>query len=391
MAKKRSSLKSNRPGPDGKKPAVDKKKIRPKYGVKANSTFKKGNHSLNPDRERKGEHMRSKATINRLRMYKNFKAQRDSEGNIVRPAPFQERLASGTVARVEPNRKWFGNTRVVGQEQLQKFQDNLGKVLKDPFQVVMRQTKMPISLLSEKAKNKRVHLTDTESFEFTFGKKSHRKRANVKADDLQALVESADKRQDDYQIEADKDLVVEGAELVRYENPNPLFRAGQSNRVWGELYKVLDSSDVIVQVIDARDPQGTRCRHVEAFLKREKPHKHLVVVINKVDLVPTWVTKKWLSIIGTELPTVAFHASLQHAFGKGALINLLRQFAKLHKDRQQISVGFIGYPNVGKSSIVNTLRKKKVCKTAPLAGETKASGVYSGNFLIRNEREDRFL
>lgn len=37
----------------------------------------------------------------------------------------------------------------------------------------------------------------------------------------------------------------------------------------------------------------------------------------------------------------------------------------------QISVGFIGYPNVGKSSIVNTLRKKKVCKTAPIAGETK--------------------
>lgn len=50
---------------------------------------------------------------------------------------------------------------------------------------------------------------------------------------------------------------------------------------------------------------------------------------------------------------------------------MLRQFAKLHKERQQISVGFIGYPNVGKSSIVNTLRKKKVCKTAPLAGETK--------------------
>jgi nuclear GTP-binding protein len=37
----------------------------------------------------------------------------------------------------------------------------------------------------------------------------------------------------------------------------------------------------------------------------------------------------------------------------------------------QISVGFIGYPNVGKSSIVNTLRQKKVCKTAPIAGETK--------------------
>jgi nuclear GTP-binding protein len=43
----------------------------------------------------------------------------------------------------------------------------------------------------------------------------------------------------------------------------------------------------------------------------------------------------------------------------------------LHSNRKQISVGFIGYPNTGKSSIINTLRKKRVCKTAPIAGETK--------------------
>ena len=44
---------------------------------------------------------------------------------------------------------------------------------------------------------------------------------------------------------------------------------------------------------------------------------------------------------------------------------------QLHKDKKQISVGFIGYPNVGKSSIINTLRSKKVCSVAPIAGETK--------------------
>ena len=45
-----------------------------------------------------------------------------------------------------------GNTRVVGQDQLQQFQEEMGKVLFDPFQVVMRQTRAPISLLQEKAK-----------------------------------------------------------------------------------------------------------------------------------------------------------------------------------------------------------------------------------------------
>lgn len=53
------------------------------------------------------------------------------------------------------------------------------------------------------------------------------------------------------------------------------------------------------------------------------------------------------------------------------MIQLLRQFSALHSDRKQISVGLIGYPNTGKSSIINTLRKKKVCTVAPIPGETK--------------------
>jgi nuclear GTP-binding protein len=53
------------------------------------------------------------------------------------------------------------------------------------------------------------------------------------------------------------------------------------------------------------------------------------------------------------------------------LISLLRQFSSLHSDRKQVSVGLIGYPNSGKSSIINTLRNKKVCTVAPIPGETK--------------------
>ena len=84
-----------------------------------------------------------------------------------------------------------------------------------------------------------------------------------------------------------------------------------------------------------------------------------------------WVTRRWVAILSKEYPTLAFHASINNPFGKGALINLLRQFSQLHQDKKQISVGFIGYPNVGKSSVINTLKKKKVCKAAPVPGETK--------------------
>lgn len=79
----------------------------------------------------------------------------------------------------------------------------------------------------------------------------------------------------------------------------------------------------------------------------------------------------WVKHLSKDYPTLAFHASITNSFGKGSLINVLRQFASLHKDRKQISVGLIGYPNAGKSSIINTLRSKKVCNVAPIPGETK--------------------
>jgi len=49
----------------------------------------------------------------------------------------------------------------------------------------------------------------------------------------------------------------------------------------------------------------------------------------------------------------------------------LRQFDNFHRDKKSISVGFIGYPNVGKSSVINSLKQKKVCRAAPIPGETK--------------------
>ena len=52
-------------------------------------------------------------------------------------------------------------------------------------------------------------------------------------------------------------------------------------------------------------------------------------------------------------------------------MTLLRQFDRFHHDKKTISVGFIGYPNVGKSSIINSLKEKKVCRAAPIPGETK--------------------
>ncbi|XP_043317795.1 nucleolar GTP-binding protein 2 isoform X1 [Cervus elaphus] len=345
--------------------------VKPKY--KGRSTINPSNASTNPDRVQGagGHNMRDRATIRRLNMYRQ-KERRNSRGKVIKPLQFQSTVASGTVARVEPNIKWFGNTRVIKQSSLQKFQEEMDTVLKDPYKVVMKQSKLPMSLLHDRIRphNAKVHILDTESFETTFGPKAQRKRPNLFASDMQSLIENAETSTESYDQGKDRDLVAEDTG-VRNEAQEEIFKKGQSKRIWGELYKVIDSSDVVVQVLDARDPMGTRSPHIETYLKKEKPWKHLIFVLNKCDLVPTWATKRWVAVLSQDYPTLAFHASLTNPFGKGAFIQLLRQFGKLHTDKKQISVGFIGYPNVGKSSVINTLRSKKVCNVAPIAGETK--------------------
>lgn len=240
---------------------------------------------------------------------------------------FQGWLSSGTQARVEPNQKWFGNSRVISQNALQNFQTELGAALKNPYKVVMKSTTLPITLLNEKPKNSRVHLLDTESFDSVFGPKKKRKRPNLFVRDMDELRSEIDKRTEEYSQEKDSNVVRDDGG-VRDMPRDWVMAAGQSKRIWNELYKVVDSSDVILQVLDARDPMGTRSAYIEKYLKTEKPHKHLIFILNKVDLVPIWISKKWIGILSAEYPTVAFHASLTHPFGKGSLINLLRQLGK---------------------------------------------------------------
>lgn len=165
---------------------------------------------MNPERSTEGlkgvAKPRSKSTIKRLQMYRNFKAKRDRKGKILTPAPFQGWVASGTVARVEPSPKWFANSRVISQSSLQKFQEEMGKAVKDPYKVIMKPTQLPITLLNETARYQRVHLLDTESFDTTFGPKTQRKRPSLKVRDLEDLTKNAEDLADRYDEGKDRDL-----------------------------------------------------------------------------------------------------------------------------------------------------------------------------------------
>lgn len=270
------------------------------------------------------------------------------------------------------------NTRVVDQKKLERFREEAKDALSDPTKVVMRMNKLPLGLLKDPYQKARPNVLTVESFSTTFGKKALRKRPRLSVTDSTSLASHTENAQSAYDESKDTSTLqfrrMQAMDGSRdYIPQKSLFAKGQSKRIWGELYKVLDASDVVVQVLDARDPMGTRCRRIEQELKsNERRHKHMVFLLNKCDLIPVWATRRWVRVLGAEYPTIAMHSSITNPFGKGALIQLLRQFAHLHQnDRKQISVGFVGYPNVGKSSVINTLKAKKVCNVAPIPGETK--------------------
>jgi len=154
------------------------------------------------------------------------------------------------IFRVEPSQMWFGNSRVVTQSALQTFQKELGAVRKNPYQLVMKPTNLPVGLLSDSKKVGRVHLLDTQSFDSVFGPKKSRKKPGLTFNSLDEMAENASKTADKYEAEKDEqdyDLLRDDLS-IKDGARDWVMGAGQSRRIWNELYKVVDSSDVVLQV-----------------------------------------------------------------------------------------------------------------------------------------------
>jgi len=61
------------------------------------------------------------------------------------------------------------------------------------------------------------------------------------------------------------------------------LNADNSERTfYKELVKVIEASDVILEVLDARDPLGTRCIDMERMVLKAGADKHLVLLLNKI-------------------------------------------------------------------------------------------------------------
>lgn len=144
-------------------------------------------------------------------------------------------------------------------------------------------------------KSQRSHIVETEPFAETFGPKVQRKRPRIDVGTFEELGRlGAAAAEEAAQAKATAELAEAIApaamEQTHADYIEPIYAKGTSRRIYGELYKVIDSSDVLLHVLDARDPLGTLCESVLEYIRKEKAHKQVVLVINKCDLVPNWVT-----------------------------------------------------------------------------------------------------
>jgi len=266
-------------------------------------------------------------------MFKEGKAQHNAAGKVTKAASYQGREVPN--ARIEPNRKWFTNSRVIGQDALNSFREAMAERASDPYQVLLKTNKLPMTLIRDgQGKNGlKQHqakiAVEASPFGDVFGPKAQRKRVKLGVSSLEDLADDSLKSYDYYMdrleqaklLSGNAGLNAEGIGEAAAEDDGhitsareAIFNKGQSKRIWNELYKVIDSSDVVIHVLDARDPLGTRCRSVEKYIKEEAPHKHLIFVLNKCDLVPTGVAVSKLVPLYLFLYLCSFPSLSQDSF-----------------------------------------------------------------------------
>lgn len=139
------------------------------------------------------------------------------------------------------------------------------------------------------------------------------------------------------------------------------------------IERLIEDADIIIEVLDSRFISHTRNPELEKKVKSLK--KILIYVLNKSDLVnKSKIKTKQLE------PHVFFSSKEKEGYSN------LKKLIKIYQKRlnkENLNIGFVGYPNAGKSSMINYLTKKSSAKVSSEAGFTKgikkikfSKGVY---------------
>jgi len=129
-----------------------------------------------------------------------------------------------------------------------------------------------------------------------------------------------------------------------------------------ELRRISSSIDVVIEVVDSRVPLITRSIKLERLA--EKYGISIVLTLNKIDLIPRYVVEKWLMYFREKEGMQAVAVSAAKNFGLNDLIKALESSST----KRPIVAVIAGMPKVGKSSIINSLKKYEAAPTSPYPG-----------------------
>ncbi|MEK6938012.1 MAG: GTPase [Nanoarchaeota archaeon] len=130
---------------------------------------------------------------------------------------------------------------------------------------------------------------------------------------------------------------------------------------WRSVNRVIQNSDVIIEVLDSRLIEDTRNKEIEQKIK--KFGKKILYVINKCDLVNIKEIEKVIKEQGLQ-PSVFISST--EKLGTTILKKKIMELSRGEK----VVVGVVGYPNVGKSSLINALSGRSAARTSSSSGFT---------------------
>jgi nuclear GTP-binding protein len=216
------------------------------------------------------------------------------------------------------------------------------------------------------------------------------------------MIEDSKSNQNLYNEEADKNLVSNQEKMTSEKKLNITNKDLSRKAYIKILDQVIENSDVILEVLDSRDPLSCRSKELENTILSKRGDKKIILVLNKIDLIPVQNAIDWQKYLSREFGCVLFKANTQNqssnlsqstlfdknlkekkdyieevlksnkAIGGEELLNMLKNYSRTDSgNKSSIVVGVVGIPNVGKSSIINSLTRGKNVGVSNTPGFTK--------------------
>lgn len=145
---------------------------------------------------------------------------------------------------------------------------------------------------------------------------------------------------------------------------------GHMNSARNKAAETMEITDLVIEVVDARCPMASSNPMVEEMrLFRQRP---CLKILNKADLADSKVTQQWLDELNAQKNTRAIAMNTKNPGAVGQILPTCRQLAPHRNDASKpLRMMIMGVPNVGKSTLMNALLKRRVANVGDEPAVTK--------------------